>query len=107
MHSLELYCGIGSKDCSSGALLEIHDSLLSRQLDIKVKQYTCTTCAQKGRYHVSNISACMKNKTRLRVLVWLLNYQSCIVITSTGVFSVSIVDVHVSNSMARDLRMVS
>ena len=107
MHSLELYCGIGSKDRSSGALLEIHDSLLSRQLDIKVKQYTCTMCAQTGRYHILIISTCMKNKTRLRVFVWLLNYQNCIVITSTGVFSVSIVDVHASDSMARDLCMVS
>jgi len=54
------------------------------------------------------ISACMKiYKTRLRVLVWILNYQNCIVITNAGVFSVSIVDVHASNPMARDLRMVS
>ena len=44
---------------------------------------------------------------RLRELVWLLKYQNCIVITSTGVFSVSIVDVHASDSMARDLCMVS
>jgi len=40
----------------------------------------------------------------LCVLVWLLNYQNCIVITNTsGVFSVSIVDVHASSSMAHDL----
>ena len=42
-------------------------------------------------------------KNRLRVLVWMLNYQNCIVITNTGVFSVSIVDVHSSNPMAREL----
>jgi len=35
--------------------------------------------------------------------VWLLNYQNCIVVTNTGVFSASIVDVHASNSMACDL----
>ena len=56
---------------------------------------------------VSIISACIINKTRLRVLVWLLNYQNYIVITNTGVFSVSIVDVNASNSMACDLRVVS
>jgi len=37
------------------------------------------------------ISACMKNKTRLSVLEWLLSYQNCTVITSTGVFSMSLV----------------
>jgi len=42
-------------------------------------------------------------KTRLRVLVWILKYQNCIVITNTSVFSVSIVDVHASNPMAREL----
>jgi len=42
-------------------------------------------------------------KTRLHVLVWILNYQNCIVITNTGVFSVSLVDVHASNPMEREL----
>jgi len=60
-------------------------------------------CAQTGHYQISIISTCMKNKSRLRVLVWLLNYQNCIVITNTGVFSVSIVDVHASNPMAHEL----
>jgi len=46
-------------------------------------------------------------ETRLRVLVWILNYQNCIVITNTGVFLVSMVDVYASNPMARDLLTVS
>jgi len=37
------------------------------------------------------------------VLVWLLNYQNCIVIINTDVFSVSIVDVHASNPMACEI----
>jgi len=60
-------------------------------------------CAQTERYQISIIGACMKSKTRLCVLVWLLNYQNCIVITNTGVFSVSIVDVQASISMAHEL----
>ena len=59
-------------------------------------------CAQTGHYQISIISTCMKNKTRLRVVVWLLNYQNCI-ITNTVVFSVSIVDVQASNPIVREL----
>jgi len=59
-------------------------------------------CAQTGHYQISIISTCMKDKTRLRVVVWLLNYQNCI-ITNTVVFSVSIVDVHASNPMVHEL----
>jgi len=40
-------------------------------------------------------------KTKLRVLVWILKYKNYI--TNAGVFSVSIVDVHASNPIAREL----
>jgi len=60
-------------------------------------------CAQIGHYQILIISTWMKNKTSLHVLVWSLNYQNCIVITNTDVFSVSIVDVHATNSMAGEL----